>query len=64
MGLQREMTRIEAHQKGRKKLVLSPPQIVYMLEALDIRERLISRLAIFEGMRPSEISAYSATIST
>lgn len=43
------------HQKGRAKLVLSPDQIVSMLEALKLRERLVARFAIFEGMRPSEI---------
>ncbi len=43
------------HQKGRAKLVLAPGQIVCMLEALELRERLIARFAIFEGMRPSEI---------
>ena len=43
------------HRKGRAKLVLSPAQIASMLEVLEIRERLVSRLAIFEGMRPSEI---------
>ena len=43
------------YQKGRKKLVLGPTQIIAMLETLDLRERLISRFAIFEGMRPSEI---------
>ncbi len=43
------------YQKGRKKLVLSAAEISSMLGALEIREQLISRLAIFEGMRPSEI---------
>lgn len=43
------------HKKGRQKLVLTPPQIIKMLQALDLRERLIARLAILEGMRPSEI---------
>jgi integrase len=43
------------HQKGRAKLVLAPGQIICMLEALGLRERLIARFAIFKGMRPSEI---------
>ncbi len=43
------------YQKGKKKLVLSAAEVSSMLGALEIRERLISRLAIFEGMRPSEI---------
>lgn len=43
------------HKKGRQKLVLKPVQILEMLEVLNIRERLIARLAILEGMRPSEI---------
>jgi len=43
------------HKKGRQKLVLTPVHILEMLEVLDIRERLIARLAILEGMRPSEI---------
>jgi len=43
------------YQKGRTKLVLNPAQIVSLLEALHVRERLISRFAIFEGMRPSEM---------
>ncbi len=43
------------YQKGRKKLVLNPGQISSMLQAIEVREQLISRLAIFEGMRPSEI---------
>lgn len=43
------------HRKGRTKLVLAPGQIICMLKALDHRETLIARLAIFEGMRPSEI---------
>ncbi len=38
-----------------EKLVLSAAEVSSMLGALEIRERLISRLAIFEGMRPSEI---------
>jgi len=43
------------HRKGRPKLVLNPAQIAAMLQALEIREQIISRLAILEGMRPSEI---------
>lgn len=43
------------HKKGRPKLVLDPAQIREMLTALEIRERLIARMALLEGMRPSEI---------
>src|SRR5436305_12387197 len=43
------------HRKGRPKLVLNPVQIREMLIALEIRERLVARMALLEGMRPSEI---------
>ena len=43
------------HKKGRPKLVLTCDQILTMLEVLEQRERVIARLAILEGMRPSEI---------
>ena len=43
------------HQEGSDKAGSGSAQIVLILEALDIPERLISRFAIFEGMRPSEI---------
>ncbi|HWQ54906.1 MAG TPA: tyrosine-type recombinase/integrase [Bryobacteraceae bacterium] len=36
---------------------LTPDDVTRMLRALDQRERLIVRLAIFEGMRPGEIFA-------
>ena len=39
------------------KRVLSAAQIREALGALDVRERLIFRLGVFEGMRPSEILA-------
>jgi integrase len=37
--------------------LLSPRQIHQMLQTLDLREQLIVRLALFSGMRPSEILA-------
>jgi len=42
-------------QRGREKLVLTPEAITKVMEPLEIRERLIVRLATFEGMRPGEI---------
>jgi len=42
---------------GRERLVLSPDQAVAMIAALDTRERVIARLATWEGMRPGEILA-------
>jgi integrase len=41
--------------KGVEKHVLSPEQITKLMGALDLRERLVVRLATFEGMRPGEI---------
>lgn len=35
--------------------MLTSAEILTLLEALEVRERLIARLAILEGMRPSEI---------
>lgn len=45
------------HRKGVTKRVLTPQQIGQMMELFEIRERLMTRLAIFEGMRPGEILA-------
>jgi integrase len=42
---------------GVEKRVLTPEQAAQMLQALDLRERLIAKLATFEGMRPGEILA-------
>jgi hypothetical protein len=42
---------------GRDRLVLTPEQAVTMIGALDIREKVIARLATWEGMRPGEILA-------
>lgn len=42
---------------GREKRVLSPEQMGQMGEVLGLRERLVSRLATWEGMRPGEILA-------
>jgi integrase len=40
-----------------EKRVLNPAQIRQALQVLDARERLIFRLAVFEGLRPGEILA-------
>lgn len=42
---------------GRDRQSLDEGQVTKLLDALDLRERLICRLAIFEGMRPGEILA-------
>lgn len=42
---------------SRKYRELTSSDIVRMLEILDLRERLIVRLAVFKGMRPGEIFA-------
>ena len=40
-----------------EKLVMSREHIVLALKTLDLRERLIFRMAVFDGMRPGEILA-------
>lgn len=42
---------------GRERRVLSPEQMIEMASALELRERLVFRLATWEGMRPGEILA-------
>ena len=42
---------------GRERLVLSPAQAASIVAVLDLRERVIVRLATWEGMRPGEILA-------
>jgi integrase len=44
-------------QPGRAMRPLTEEEVNTYLEALDLRERIIARLAIFEGMRPGEILA-------
>jgi len=44
-------------QPGRTMRPLTEEEVVGYLEVFDLREKLISRLAIFEGMRPGEIFA-------
>lgn len=44
-------------QPGRPMRSLTRKEVATYLEALDLRERLIARLAIFEGLRPGEILA-------
>jgi integrase len=43
--------------QSREKLVLTPEDINRIMSALDLRERLVVRLATFEGMQPGEILA-------
>src|SRR5581483_3135331 len=42
---------------GRAVRPLTGEEVVQYLNVLDLRERLVARLAIFEGMRPGEILA-------
>jgi integrase len=42
---------------GEDKRVMSRDQILQALQVLDLRERLMFRMAVFEGMRPGEIFA-------
>ena len=42
---------------GRTKRALTGEEVVQYLDTLDSRERLMARLAIFEGLRPGEILA-------
>jgi integrase len=44
-------------QPGRAMRPLTEEEVQTYLEAFDVREKLIARLAIFEGMRPGEILA-------
>jgi len=44
-------------QPGRTMRPLTEEEVLQYLEVFDSRERLISRLAIYEGMRPGEILA-------
>ena len=44
-------------QMGRAMRPLTEEEVLEYLEVLDLREELISRLAIYEGMRPGEILA-------
>jgi integrase len=41
----------------RPRHVLTPAQLIEMVKALDLREQVIARLAMCEGMRPGEILA-------
>jgi integrase len=43
--------------EGRKMRSLTAEEVKKYLEVFDLREKLIARLAIFEGMRPGEILA-------
>jgi len=50
--------RIPKHCKpGRYMRSLSEDEVIQYLDALDLQERLMARLAIFEGLRPGEILA-------
>jgi integrase len=44
-------------QPGRAMRPLTEEEVNQYLEVFDLREKLVSRLAIFEGMRPGEITA-------
>lgn len=44
-------------QPGRTMRPLTEEEVLEFLEVFDLREELISRLAIYEGMRPGEILA-------
>jgi integrase len=44
-------------QPGRNMRPLTEEEVNDYLEVFDLREKLIARLAIFEGMRPGEILA-------
>ena len=37
------------------KKVMNREEVMKLLSALDLRERLITKLAVFAGMRPGEI---------
>jgi integrase len=42
-------------QPGRERHVLTQAQAAVMIESLDLREKVVARLATWEGMRPGEI---------
>lgn len=42
---------------GRDRRVLTPVQAASLIDCLDLREKVVARLATWEGMRPSEILA-------
>jgi len=44
-------------QPGRKLRPLTEGEVIQYLGALDLRERLMARIAIFEGLRPGELLA-------
>ncbi len=52
-----ELTIPKKCQPGRAMRPLTEDEVNAYLEVFDLREQLISRLAIFEGMRPGEILA-------
>jgi integrase len=45
------------YQEGRSREVLTPEQAAILIGALELREKVIVRLATWEGMRPGEILA-------
>ncbi len=45
------------YQEGRSREVLTPKQAAILIGALELREKVIVRLATWEGMRPGEILA-------
>jgi integrase len=45
------------YQEGRSREVLTPEQAAILIGALELREKVIVRMATWEGMRPGEILA-------
>lgn len=43
------------HKAGRERRVLSPEQARVLVDCLELREKVVARLATWEGMRPGEI---------
>ncbi len=42
---------------SRERRILTPGQAAILVDCLDLREKIIARLATWEGMRPGEILA-------
>ena len=50
-------TRVRKCQPGRQVRPLTEEEVIAYLETFELREKIISRFAIFEGLRPGEILA-------
>lgn len=46
---------------GRERRILTPVQAGTLIDSLDLREKVVARLATWEGMRPGEILALKAS---